>query len=521
MKFKKLLTYIFGILVALNFNISSSLAGEKHYLTILHTNDVHGRLKPVDYGKNKCVGGFASRAKLIQQFKSQNKNILILDAGDIAQGTLFFKFFNGVPDVKFMSEAGYDAAELGNHEFDKGLENLKKMIEAANFPFLCSNIRFLNNSDLQKQIKPYIIKDYNGFKAAIIGVIAQDLNTLVGNYNDFEALNPVESVKNIVKEVNSQVDLIIALSHMGFEEDIKLANAVPEINIIVGGHSHTFLKCPKRVLNGQTTTLIVQDGEFGVNIGKLDLLFENKNIEKYDYESILVNGKDEDKVFSEKIAKLSRKIDSVANQKIGQIKTPLDVRRKKIKNRLTNAGALIVKSMKEKYPEADVVFLNAGAIRANKYIKAGFITKSDVFELYPFEDTVVVAEIKGSELKSALETSSKSLPCSSGSFLQSLGLEYTVNTANSPQVLSKDELSILKEGQRVSDVKINKNPLLIDKYYKVLLNDYMFNGGNGYSHFKNAKNIKKTDVFIQDAIIDYIKKYSPVSVEVEDKINLY
>ena len=449
------------------------------------------------------------------------KDVLVLDAGDIAQGTLFFKFYDGVPDVKFMSEAGYDAAELGNHEFDKGLPVIKKMIESANFPFLCSNIKFLNNLELQKEIKPYIIKDYNGFKVGIIGVIAQDLNTLVGNYNDFKTIDPIETIQNAVKQINSHVDLIVVLSHAGVEEDIKIAKAVPEINIIVGGHSHTFLNHPKQIFHGKTSTLIVQDGEFGVNLGQLNLQFENKNIEKYRYNRIFVNGKDEDKVFSEKIAKLSSEIDAVANNKIGQIKTPLDVRRKKIKNQLTNAGTLIVKSMKAQYPYADIALLNAGAIRSNKLINAGAITEAAVFELYPFDDDVITVEIKGSEIKSVLETSSKALPHSSSSFLQSLGITYSVNTANPPQILSADELSILKEGKRVFDIKINGNPLIMDKYYKVALNDYMFNGGNGYSQFKNAKNAKKTGILVQDAIIDYIKKNSPVSVEVEDKINLY
>ena len=521
MRCKRFSTVIFSVLIALICYTNYSPADNAHYLTIIHTNDVHGRLKPIDYGIRHDVGGFAARANLIQQFKSQNKNVLVLDAGDIAQGTLFFKFFNGVPDVKFMSEAGYDAAELGNHEFDKGLVVVKNMIESANFPFLCSNIRFLDNPALQKEIKPYIIKDYNGFKVAIIGVIAQDLNTLVGDYTDFKTIDPIESTKNIVKEINSKVDFIVVLSHTGFDEDIKIAKAVPEINVIVGGHSHTFLKQPKQIFHGKTETLIIQDGEFGVNIGQLDLKFENKNIEKYNYKNISVNGKDENKVFSEKIANLSREIDSIANQKIGQIKTPLDARRNKIKSRLTNAGILIVKSMKAKCADSDIVLLNAGAIRANKYIEAGFITKSDIFELYPFDDTVVTAEIKGSVLKSILETSSKELPKSSASFLQSSGLEYSINTANYPQVLSNDGLCILKEGQRVSDIKINGNPLIADKYYKVTMNDYIFKGGNGYSQFKNSKNIKKTDILVQDAIVDYIKKNSPISVEVEDKINLY
>lgn len=521
MNYKRFLTYIFCILTVLNCNINYSLA-EVHNLTILHTNDVHGRLKSFDYDKKSDVGGFSARAKLIAKFKSENKNLLVLDAGDIAQGTLFFKYFNGVPDVKFMSKVGYDAVEPGNHEFDKGLPVLKKMVESASFPFVCSNIKFSNNPELQKEIKPYIIKDYKDFKVAIIGVISPDLKTLVNNSDCIEALNPVETVKKAVKELDSKVDLIIVLSHEGVAEDIKLAKAVPEINVIVGGHSHTFLKTPEKIYNdGGKSTLIVQDGEFGVDLGYLDLKFENKKLINYDYGLIPVNGKEKDVYFVKKIAELSKKIDFRAVQKIGVIKKPLEIKSFDTKRRLTKSGQLVAEAIKAKFPEVDAVVQNAGGIRGNKEITSGFLTKADVFELYPFENTVIIAEIKGSEVKSILETSSRFLPEGSDAFLQSSGLEYTVNTKESPQILSGDGSCILKEGNRVSDIKIAGRPLLPDKYYKIAVNDFIFNGGNGYSQFKNSKNARKTGIFVQDSIIDFIKKNSPFSIEVEDKIHLY
>ena len=520
MNYKRFLIIIFSFLAVFCFNTGYSLAEAAHNLTIIHTNDVHGRLKPVDYDNKQDVGGFAARAKLIKKIKSQNKNVLVLDAGDIAQGTLFFKFFDGVPDMKLMSEVGYDAAELGNHEFDKGISGVEKIVESAKFPFLCANIRFLNDSELQKKVKPYIIKDYNGFKVAIIGIIANDLKTLISSSQNLEVLDSVEITKNIVKEINSKVDLIVVLSHSGFEEDIKIAKAVPEINVIVGGHSHTFLKKPYQVFHGKTSTLIVQDGEFGINLGDLDLKFENKNIEKYNYNSILVDGTDKDRFFEKKIAKLYRKIYLQSNQKIGEIKVSFEGE-PSTRKQLNKYGALINHSIKEKCPEAEIVFLNGGGIRSKKPWKAGDINLADVFEVYPFENLIVVADVKGSDLKSVLETSSRYFPESNAGLLQSLGLEYNVNTKENPQILSEDGLKIIKEGNKVSNIKINGKPLENDKYYKIAMNDFIFNGGNCYSQFKNAKNVRKTNIFVQNAIIDYIKKNSPVSVEVEDKINLY
>lgn len=503
-----------------SFNTDSVSAEKIHCLKILHTNDVHGRLAPVDYyGKNN-VGGFAARAKLIKDIKSETENVLVLDAGDFAQGTLFFKFFDGIPDVKFMSKVGYDAAELGNHEFDKGLELLEKMADSAEFPLLCANIKFLNNSELQKKINSYVIKDFDGFKVGIIGVIAEDLRTIVNNTGGFVVYDVAKTVRNIVEKIDSQVDLIIVLSHIGIKEDIKLAKAVPEIDLIVGGHSHTFRHRPKRVFHNGDLTLVVQTGEFGIYLGNLDLVIEDKDIKEYKYRLIPVKGEFPDKYFEKKITKLSEIILKESSQKIGEIKIPPAVEQNNTRKKLTKTGTLVALAIKEKCLDVDIVLQNAGGIRKSGFAES-FVSKKDVFELYPFENTVVIAEIKGSDLKSMLETSSAFLPEASGGFLQSLGLEYNVNTKKMPQILSDDKLSVLKEGERVSEIKINDKPLISDKYYKVAVNDYMFNGGNGYSQFENAKNVIKTGIFIQEAIIDFVKKNSPVFVKVEDKINLY
>lgn len=522
---KYFLKYIVSLSIFLTFVCNPAFA-ETYSLKILHTNDVHGRLEPIDYKDKTNVGGFAARAKLIKDFKSQKENVLVLDAGDFGQGTLFFKYFDGIPDIKFMQEAGYDAVELGNHEFDKGLGILKKITDTSQLPVLCSNVKFLNNPKLQEKVKPYIIKDYNGFKVGIIGVVAEDLKTLVNNSESFEVYSPIETVDNIVKQIRPQVDLIVVLSHIshvGLDEDIKLAKAVPEIDLIVCGHSHTFLEQeqPLNVCYNGDSTLIVQDGEFGVNLGELNLKIQDKKIKEYNYRYILVNGSDTDKDFARKISKLSRIVNSQSNQKIGSVNAVIDVVKDNPRKGLTTAGVLVNKSIKAKVPDADIILQNAGGLRGSRHTEAGIITNGDIFELYPFDSTICSAEVKGSDIKSVLETSSRFLPDASGGFLQSLGLEYTVDTKKPSQVLSKDGSQILKEGERVSGIKINGKPIQLDKYYKVVMNDYTLKGGDGYSQLKNAKNIIKTGISIQTSIIDFIKKNSPVNIIVEDKINLY
>ena len=507
-------------MLALLLPVFSVEASYGYELRILHTNDVHGRLEPIDYHGKENVGGFAARAKLIKKIRTENDNVLVLDAGDFAQGTLFYKFFSGIPDIKFMSKAGYDAVELGNHEFDKGMNSLEKVVDESKIPVLCANIKFLNNPGLQTKIKPYVIKDFKGFKVAIIGVIAENLKTLVNNKGGFEVYDVKDTVRDIVSKVDSQADLIIVLSHIGYDEDIKLAKAVPEIDIIVGGHSHTDLNSPKNIFYNGDRTLILQDGEFGVQIGDLKLEADNGEIKNYSYRQVTLDGSKQDRYFRKKISKLSREIESVSNQKIGELLTPIDVTKNNPGTGLTKAGTLIVKSIKAKVPEVDIVLQNAGGLRGSGPVEKS-VTKRNVFELYPFENNIITAEIKGSDLKSIIETSSSRFPSSSDSFLQSLGLEYSIDTKKPAQILSEDGLCILKEGKRVSGIKIGGQPLIPDKYYKVAVNDFVFNGGNGYSQFKNAKNAVNTGIFIQDAIVEFIKKNTPVSVRVEDRIDLY
>jgi len=502
-------------------SIEAPANNDYHTLTILHTNDVHGRLQPINYGEFKNVGGFASRAKLVKEIKSENENVLTLDGGDFAQGTMYFKFFSGLPEAKFMSKVGYDAIELGNHEFDKGIPTLQKIIEASKTPVLCANIEFLHNQKLQNKIKPYVIKKYNGFNVLVIGVIAEDLKVLTGDYKNFEVKPPAEKVSEIIKNQGSNADLIVVLSHEGVGEDLKLAKAVPEINIIVGGHSHTFLKQPEKVFHGKTYTLIAQSGEFGVDLGKMDIEFANKEIKTYKYEQILVDGSKQDKYFAKKTNKLTKKINKIASQKIGEVGAPIDVRKDLIKKQLTNGGAFVLKAIKEKFPQADVVIINSGSIRSNKIIDVGALKKSDIFELYPFDDSIVLTKITGAELKSVLETSSSGLPRQSGCFLQTLGINYSVNTQNQPQIVSGDGLKIVKYGNRVSDVKINGKTLENEKYYTIATNDFVSGGGDGFSQFNRSVDTIHTKVPVQTAIIDFVKKYSPVEIQMEDKINLY
>ena len=260
-------------------------------ITILHTNDVHSHIDPFPKNDplNPSGGGVIARANLINLIKKDNPNTLVLDAGDVFQGTPYFNFFGGELELKLMSKMGYNASTLGNHEFDNGTEKLSKVLKHANFSFLNSNYT-LKNTPLENKIKSNEIFKINGIKIGVFG-LGIELEGLVEKklYKGIKYLNPIEISKDISDDLkyNHNCDLIICLSHLGFSYskdknimcDLILAKQTKNIDLIIGGHTHTFLDEPVKVKNLENKDVIInQVGCFGINLGKIDFYFSENNI---------------------------------------------------------------------------------------------------------------------------------------------------------------------------------------------------------------------------------------------------
>ncbi|MFN0050369.1 MAG: bifunctional metallophosphatase/5'-nucleotidase [Cytophagales bacterium] len=255
-------------------------------LTILHTNDVHSRIEPfpANAAKNAGLGGVARRATLIKQIRAQEPNVLLLDAGDAFQGTPYFNFFGGELEFKLMTKLGYDAATLGNHDFDNGIAGFEKYLPEAKFPFLIANYDFKNNS-LHKRFSPYQIFEKQGVKIGVFG-IGIDFEGLVPEklHGKTIYIDPIATAKEMVQELQrKKCDLIICLSHLGYKyaekkvSDIILANEVSGIDLIIGGHTHTFLDQPLVSTNKEGfSSLINQVGFAGINLGRIDYTFSKK-----------------------------------------------------------------------------------------------------------------------------------------------------------------------------------------------------------------------------------------------------
>lgn len=257
-------------------------------LVILHTNDMHSRIEPFPADDKKYAGrgGMAVRAALIQQIRKEHEHVLLLDSGDIFQGTPYFNFFGGELELKLMSDMQYDAATLGNHDFDNGIEGLLKQLPHATFPFVNSNYNF-SNTALHQKISTYKIFIFNTIKVGVLG-IGIDLAGLVPqkNYKDIIIQEPINIANNTATFLKEEMkcDYVICLSHLGYKydtpkiSDVVLANNTKNIDLILGGHTHTFMQQPDiQPTLSNKTCIINQAGWAGLLLGKIEVNFCEKN----------------------------------------------------------------------------------------------------------------------------------------------------------------------------------------------------------------------------------------------------
>lgn len=260
-------------------------------LTILHTNDVHSRIEPfpMDGSRNQGMGGVARRAALVEKIRQEQKNVLLLDAGDVFQGTPYFNLYGGELEFTLMSKMGYDAATMGNHDFDNGISGFVKQLPHANFPFIVSNYNF-DNTELQGKILPYKIFKKGGIKVGIFG-LGIELAGLVNrkNYGDIVYTDPIVKANEMASLLRNEqgCEMVICLSHLGYKykddkvSDQVLARSTKNIDLIIGGHTHTFMKVPEEIMNldGQPVT-VNQVGFAGINLGRLDYFFNKETGKK-------------------------------------------------------------------------------------------------------------------------------------------------------------------------------------------------------------------------------------------------
>lgn len=269
-------------------SLSSFNTLKTKHLTILHTNDVHSYIDPfpANHPKNPNMGGVARRAALIQSIRQENPNVLLLDAGDIFQGTPYFNYYGGELEFKLMSMMQYDLATIGNHDFDNGIEGLYAQLPHANFELVSANYDF-KNTVMNGHVKPYKVLDKDGIKVGVFG-LGIGLDGLVDkkNYKETVYNDPLSVAQDMARILKQELkcDLVICLSHIGYKYkddpekicDTKLATLTKDIDLIIGGHTHTFLDKPTVLKNLEGKDVLVnQVGCYGLNLGRIDCYFDD------------------------------------------------------------------------------------------------------------------------------------------------------------------------------------------------------------------------------------------------------
>lgn len=473
-------------------------------LTLLHINDFHGHLLPQfdkSISDTTPMGGAGRLAQLIAEERGKNPDgVVLLSAGDMFQGTPVSNVFHGQSVIEVMNYLKFDAMTLGNHEFDWGLDALRQLAATAAFPFLAANIRDEQGSGLALT-RPYLILERKGFKLAVIGTTTPDttFTTKPDHVAGLTFQQPVEVLPQLVQEVrNRGADLIVLLSHGGLDGDLVIAQEVPGIDVIVGGHSHTAVTRPLRV----NDTVIVQAGSYGAWLGVLELEVDvtTRKILTYTRENELrpVLDRPGDTVDEKAMAIVGRfneQIKTVFARVVGE--TTVDLKRNPREE--SNVGNLIADAMREA-SGADLALQNGGGIRTD--IPRGQITLEQLHTLLPFDNLLVVMDLTGEQVRGILEQNA----ASPHQLLQISGLSVHFDFRRPP-------------GSQVIKVMVGQGPLVPGKIYRVATNDFLAAGGDAITLLKEGRNVVYGDS-LRDVVIAYLEKHSPVHPLTQNRIEI-
>ncbi|CAG9622173.1 5'-nucleotidase C-terminal domain-containing protein [Sutcliffiella rhizosphaerae] len=434
------------------------------FLTVVHTNDMHGRIM---YNASNKEMGLAKISGLTNQARSKNPTLLI-DLGDTFHGTNYVTMNKGQAAVDAMNALNYDAMVPGNHDFNYGQDRLLTLRDELHFPLISANIR----KDGKPFLDKYTIIEKDGKKIALIGLTATDTaeKTNPAGIEGITFEDEVTVAKEMVAKLRKEVDVIAAISHSGLTTDKNIANEVEGIDVIFGGHSHDTIETPTKYKHAYVT----QAFEYGKALGNTNIIFHKGQL-------IGVNGflyrdsetKQEDPQVATLLQSYKEAIDKELNVVIANTSVHLDGDRRNVRTKETNLGNLITDAMRETLG-TDIALTNGGGIRAS--IAAGDVTRNHVLTTLPFDNTLVRTTLTGEEVKAALEHSVRLYPEENGGFLHVSGLSFTFDPSK-------------PAGNRVGEVLINGQPLEEATAYSVATNNFTAVGGDGFEMFK-AENIE-------------------------------
>ncbi|RME04603.1 MAG: bifunctional metallophosphatase/5'-nucleotidase [Planctomycetota bacterium] len=469
---------------------------------ILHTNDMHGQVRPLVFrrgDRRELFGGWEYLYSCIRRFRREHSSggevVFLVDGGDIFQGTPEGNLTRGRMMVDLMNLAGYDAVALGNHEFDYGQGVVESLDRVADFPFVCANI-FKKESDSRPfYARPYVILERRGIRVAFLGWITPMVPILVQR-SGIEGLrfsSDFSILQRLVDEVRRRgVHLVVLLSHSGYRADVELARRVSGIDVIIGGHSHTLLRRSRMV----GKTVIVQVGSRGRYLGRVRFSLRGGRVVERDYSVFSITPKwGKSSEVRELVERYSPEIEKVMSAYVGESRVFLSRRSERGSSIL---GNFLCDAMRE-LAGVEVAFQNRFGIRAD--LPKGRITFREVYQVAPFDNTLVVMELTGEQILRILSRSLHQRAC-----LDVSGLVCYYRSSSRG-----------RGGNRITRVYIQGKPLERRRLYRVVTNSFVAEGGDGYRTFREGRNRRNTYLDHREALRRYIRKRSPIEYKFEQR----
>jgi len=493
-----------------NVNFNNLLLKVGYYdkrISVINTGDIHGHIiYDNDAGgyytldQVNVMMGMPLMKTIINDIKKVNKDTLFLDSGDMFHGTNEANVQKAQGIVEVANMMSYDAMTVGNHDFDYGLDRLLEIKSQLNYPMLSANIY----KDGKPLFDEYKIVTMGGKKIGIFGLTVQDALTYT-NSRDTKGVtieDPIKIAARMVEVLGKQVDALVLISHLGDEIDKQVVDKVQGIDLILCGHHHFLYE---KAINYKGTYL-VEAGGYSTHVGLADMYFRKGKVAKIDWN--VVQETDESKVDKD-VNKVAQKYYDIAmeegKEKVGKAEIVLDGVRSRVRAQETNLANLLADAMREQ-GNAEIALMNGGGIRES--IPAGDVDLYAIGKALPFSNYLVTAEVKGEDIYRALERGIRQYPNSgtNGGFMQVSGIKFVFDASKNA-------------GSRVVSITKDGKPLDKNKYYKVALNDYIYNGGDNYNEFEDSKLIYRGEL-LKDVLAKYIKAKETLNPATEGRIKV-
>ena len=487
--------------------LASADTRDRYHVILLHTNDVHGQAQPrpatwLDRENPPPIGGLPRLAAEVNRVRKEAQasgaGFLLVDGGDWYQGTPEGLLEHGRSFVGAMQLLDYDAIAVGNHEYDHGVEALAGMIAEAKVPALSANVYAAQGGERVDWCEPYKVVQVGEMRVGIVGLLTPVTPSIT--HKDASALyfeEPAEALARARKELDGRVDWVLPITHLGVTDDRRLAKAHPDLGLIVGGHSHTYLK------NGvkQGETLIVQSGSKASAVGRVDLWFDAETFELLECSGQLIDllkepaAEDRNARVDEICATLVKRGEAQMNEVVGTLAEPFV--RKFRKTHSSPGGNFIADRMRETL-EADVAFQNRGGIRCD--LKQGPLTRRGLFELLPFGNHLVLLEMSGADLEACFRASVE-------------GTAHTGLEVSGVTILWSE----IEGGYAYEGLEVGGKPVDVARKYRVATNNFLAGGGDGYGPLKDQVVLREDPRRLRDILEEYFGSVKEVRLPAEDR----